>query len=148
MAELIETVTGHPKVEGGEFIVVRGKLPDAVMMYSDFSLQGDYAVEGAAEFMADFEIFAEDALGDPKDSFYQVITFTTVYRRKSDGKLFGCSYFGSPGNDMYEYSNEGMNPYEELGVEWDWESDEPLPLVLLPVREFHRVGYETVFTKS
>jgi hypothetical protein len=150
MSELIETVTGHPAVEGGEFIVLRGELADRALMFS-WGMEenaGQYRVAGAEAFLTDFELVGDDFLGDPADSFYQVILFTTVYRRKSDGKLFGCSYYGSPGNDSIEYGNEGMNPYEALGVSWDWESDEPEPLVLLPVREFHRVGYEVMKPSS
>lgn len=143
MAELIETVTGHPGVPGGEFIVLRGKLADRAMMFSWGMKEdaGEYRVAGASEFLADFELVGSDFLGDPEDSFYQVITFSTVYRRKADGALFGCSYYGSPGNDAYEYGNEGLNPFEALGVAWDWENDEPEPLVLLPVRRFERVGF-------
>lgn len=144
MAELIETVTGHPLVPGGEFIVLRGELAERAMMFSwgMESDSGEYRVAGASEFLSDFELVGDSFLGDPADSFYQVITFSCVYRRKADGRLFGCSYYGSPGNDAYEYGNEGMNPYEALGVPWDWESGEPEPLVLLPVRRFERVGYE------
>lgn len=145
MSEYIETVTGHPAVEGGEFVVIRGDLTNGVLYGHRWSIEHDGGEGGGGKAFLDmFELVGDEFLGDPADSFYQVIVFTTVYRRKSDGKLFGCSYYGSPGNDSVEYGNEGMNPYEALGVSWDWESDEPEPLVLLPVREFQRVGYEVI----
>ena len=143
MAELIETVTGHPKVPGGEFIVLRGDLAETAMMHS-WGMEasaGEYRVEGSEAFLEDFELVGSEFLADPKDTFYQVIEFTCVYRRRSDGKLFAAQYAGSPGNDAYEYSNEGSNPYEALGVSWDWEADEEEPLILLPATEFKRVGY-------
>lgn len=79
----------------------------------------------------------EDYLGLEGDSFYQVIQFTRLIRRKADGAVFGASYYSSPGNDGVEGGNEGLNPVEELGVSWEGE-----PVVFLPVRRFERVGYE------
>ena len=138
MAEMIETVTGHPGVVGGEFIVLRGELGGTVLW--DVGYPGESPEYDA--FVSEFEIDSEGYLGDPEDSFYQVITFTRLVRRRSDGALFGAAYYSSPGNDFMEGGNEGMNPYKALGVPWDWESGEPEPLVLLPVRRFERVGYE------
>lgn len=138
MAEMIETVTGHPGVPGGEFIVLRGELGGSVLW--DVGYPGESPEYDL--FVSEFEIDSEDYLGDPSDSFYQVITFTRLVKRRSDGKVFGASYYESPGNDFMEGGNEGMNPFEALGVAWDWENDEPEPVVFLPVREFSRKGYE------
>ena len=140
--QMIETVVGHPVV--GEFVVLRGALGGTVLW--DVGYPGESPEYDA--FVEDFEIDSKDYLGDPADSFYQVITFTRLVRRRSDGKVFGASYYSSPGNDGMEGGNEGMNPYEALGVSWDWENGEEEPLVLLPVQPFHRVGYTVAKVQS
>ncbi len=141
MGELIE----HHVKTAGEFYVLRGELAEAALWGSEWSLTSpEYRAPGSEAFLESFELLGSDFIGDPADDFYQVIQFTVVYKRKVDGALFGAKRYESPGHDGWEGGNEGMNPYEALGVEWDWDNDEPEPLVLLPVRSFMRLGYEVI----
>ncbi len=135
--EYVEEHFEHPLVPGGQFVVLRGEMGRDVLF--DVAWSG---TPGYAGFLEDFEVLKEDYLGEPGDAFYQVIQFTRLIRRRSDGRLFGAGYYESPGNDSMESGNEGMSPYEELGLSWDWESEEPEPVVFLPVTRFERVGYE------
>lgn len=132
MSELIET---HER-NGVEFIVLRGELGDSVL----WNVGGSYE-EGWDEFLADFEIDDEDYLGDPKEDHYQGTTFTRLIKRRADGAVFGQTVWRNPGIDSME-GQRGESYVEDLGLPWDWEGDEPEPVVFFPVKEFVRVGFE------
>lgn len=142
MAELIETVVGHPGVPGGEFIVLRGVLGGSVLWNVGYSGE-----EGWDEFKAEWEIDGADYLGNPAEEHYQGTLFTRLIRRRSDGKTFGAHYWFNPGIDSIE-GQDGEVDLKALGVVWDWEREEPEPTVFLPVRQFLRVGYEVLEVQS
>jgi hypothetical protein len=55
--------------------------------------------------------------GNPEEDYYQGMSFTTVYKRKSDGKLFGYTYWqggGKYGEPYYEPNGEefGYDEYD------------------------------------
>lgn len=141
MAEVIETVVGHPVV--GEFIVLRGELGSTVLW--DVGYPGETPEYDA--FLSEYEIDSEDYLGNPSEDHYQGTLFTRLIRRRVDGKVFGAHYWQNPGIDSIE-GQDGDVDLEALGVVWDWEAEEPEPTVFLPVRKFLRVGYQVVEVQS
>jgi len=122
----------------GDRVILRGDLGEAVMLDITCS-----ETDGIDAFNELFELDSADYLGDPTDSFYQVITFTRIIRRRSDGKKFGYTYWSSPGNDSMETTYE--QDLEALGIEVehddDWNPIGGLPYVFLPVEPFTRIGY-------
>lgn len=134
MSQLIETYVAGDV----EFIVLRGELGGNVLW--DVGYSGDQ--EGWDSFLEDFEVDPTDYLGDPEDSHYQGTTFTRLVRRKADGAVFGASYWYNPGIDSIEGSAVGQPDLSAIGVPWDWENDEPEPVVFVPVQQFERVGYQ------
>lgn len=128
----------QPLIEDqGSRIILRGNLGESVILDV---LMGE---PGADEFRELFDLDPEDYIGDPTDSFYQVITFTRIITRKSDGAKFGFSYTAAPGHDHMETSYE--QDLEELGIELEYDGSYELigewPYVFLPVEPFQRTGY-------
>ena len=135
MSELIET---YRTAAGVEFLVLRGELGGNVLW--DIGYSGDQ--EGWDSFLEDFEVDSTDYLGDPSDSHYQGTTFTRLIKRRSDGAVFGASYWWNPGIDSIEGEAVGQPDLSAIGVSYDWEADEPEPVVFVPVKRFERIGYE------
>jgi hypothetical protein len=96
-----------------EHFILKGDLAEnAIMGYPDDS--GDE--EGSEKLLAEYELLGEFP-GDPKEDYYQGMSFTTVYKRKSDGKLFGYTYWqggGKYGEPYYESNGEelGYDDYD------------------------------------
>ena len=79
------------------------------------------------------------------DDFYQGLNMVTVIRRKSDGKLFGYSWWNdiSKHGEPYIQSNG-----DEFGIEFDtddedfdWDNDYPSYYVFEPVEEYSIPAY-------
>ncbi|QIG58016.1 hypothetical protein SEA_PAULODIABOLI_332 [Microbacterium phage PauloDiaboli] len=141
--ELIESVVGHPALGGAEFLVLRGELGSTVLWNVGYPGES----EAYDAFVSEYVIDGTDYLGDPAEEHYQGTTFTRLIRRKSDGKVFGASYWWNPGIDMIEGSAVEVD-LDALGVTVDWENSEPDPVVFLPVRKFVRLGYEPLEVQS
>lgn len=96
-----------------------------------------------AEFLALFEIVGDKFMGDPDESFYQGIDWTTVIRRKSDQRLFGYTYWrpvAKHGDDAYLEENG-----EEFGLQPPYDEDHYCPIyVWFPVEEFSITGYKII----
>lgn len=97
-----------------EYFILKGDVGSAAVTgYPD-----DADDEAAAEaFLAEYELVDYEFPGNPKEDYYQGMTFTTVYRRKSDGKLFGYSYWKSVakyGEPFYEANGDefGYDDYD------------------------------------
>lgn len=90
-------------------------------------------------FWDEFELLGTQFLGDPQEDFYQGQTYTIVYKRKSDGALFGFRYWHGGG----KHGEAWIEPNgDEFGIGWD--DPRGSAYVFLPVREFQITGYETV----
>jgi hypothetical protein len=88
--------------------------------------------ERLAAFNEAYETLGNQFLGDPKETWYQGVTFTAVIRRKADGKLFGYQY--------WEAVAKHGEPYVEAnGYEFDDAGDSDF--VFLPVAAFPITGY-------
>lgn len=128
-----------------ERVILRGELAEAVM-HNSLDYTWDVTADDLAAFADLFTVDETDYIGDPDDSFYQVVTFTRIIRRHSDGKLFGCTFTNSPGNDSYEQEHE--QDLDKYGVEVEWDDNQEVvdgfPVVFLPVKEFTRVGFQVV----
>lgn len=118
-------------------VILRGELATDVI--SDVAWS---ETPGIDEFKESFEVLGDDFPGDPKESWYQGVTFTSVIRRKSDNRLFGFSWWTpvSKHGEPFIESN-----YEEHGIEVEYTKDwEPIggePFVFLPVEPFTVTGY-------
>lgn len=110
-----------------------------VIIYSLFEEGTEYD----EEFNELFTVEEEDFLGDPDDQFYQVITFTRIIRRKSDGKMFGCVFTDSPGNDMEIQWEQSLY---ELGLNKNprYENIDEEDVAFLPVKTSTRIVYEVI----
>lgn len=85
------------------------------------------------EFEEEFEVLGTEFPGDPKESYYQGMTFTAIIKRKNDGRLFGYPYWKPIAKyDDYDVVSNG----DEYGFE-----DQDV-YVFLPVKEFSVQGYE------
>jgi hypothetical protein len=86
--------------------------------------------------------------GDPGEDYYQGMSFTRVIRRKTDGRLFGFTYWEdiSKHGESFVESNA-----DEHGIKVQYDADwEPIggePFVFLPVTEFKITGYTTEESK-
>ncbi len=120
-------------------VILRGDLGGEVVANVTYS-----GTDNIEAFEALFESVGEFP-GDPDEDYYQGMTFTQVIRRKSDGRLFGYSYWqggGKYGEALIEPNGEehGIEPernppeYEAVGGE---------VYVFVPVREFAVEGYVT-----
>lgn len=104
--------------------------------------------EGFKEFREHFVVDETDYPGDPKETYYQGMTFTRLIRRESDGKLFGYSYW----QDISEYGETFIKSNgDEHGYDFDTPTDfnfdedyYPSAYVFLPVKEFSIRGYEVL----
>lgn len=116
---------------------------DRVLLYDDLGTDVIYGMLDYPEsdhkdvdaFKEEFEFIGDEFPGDPKESYYQGMNFTTIIKRKSDDRLFGYPYWKPIAKyDDYEVESNG----DEHGFEDD------LVYVFLPVREFSVQGYEVV----
>lgn len=111
-------------------IVAGGKYADP----NDWKYDEDFDQAVFDEFNDSFELVQEGApfLGDPKEEWYQGVTFTAVIRRKLDGVLFGYNWWepvAKHGEPYYE-ANGG-----DFGLDYDtW--------VFQKVTAFTVTGYE------
>ena len=118
-------------------VILRGELAESVIFdgleWSDSEHVEAYRAlfEGVGKFP-----------GDPSESYYQGLTFTCVIRRKSDGRLFGFSYW----EDISKYGEPSVEPNgdeHDLEREYDeeWEPIGGAVFVFLPAKEFQVQGY-------
>lgn len=124
--------------------------PDRVILRGELATDVIYDViwshtPHSAEFQAEFEIVSGNHLGDPKEDYYQGVTWTALIKRKSDGRLFGFHYWEpvSKHSEAYFESNA-----EEHGIETEHDEDYNTiggrVYVFAPVREFTVTGYEVI----
>jgi len=116
---------------------------DRVLLYDDLGADVIYDLldypesdrEEVDKFLEEFEAVGVEFPGDPKESYYQGMNFTSVIKRKSDGRLFGYPYWKPIAKyDDYEVESNGdYHGFEDEDV-----------YVFLPVREFFVQGYEVV----
>lgn len=123
--------------------------PDRIIMYGDWAQEVildilyDENPDLEEAFHADFEIVGDKFMGDPKEDFYQGVTFITVIRRKADGRLFGYEHWQPVAkNADYDLQENG----DENGIEQEYiDSEHWCPIwVWLPVKEFRITGYGIV----
>lgn len=136
----------YPQIEDqGTRVVLRGELGDDVVHDVAWS-----ETPGIEDFNRLFELDKTDYLGDPDDTFYQVINFTRIIRRRSDGALFGYSFTASPGNDGMEGDDD--QDVEALGIDVEYDDDYEFiggrPYVFQPVERFERIGYTVTSTSG
>lgn len=130
--------------DGGEDIVAQLGSED---FYAD-----NLTDEQKAEFLNLFEVVSDgNTMGDPKEDFYQGMTFITVIKRKSDGKLFGYTWWkpvSKHGEWFYESNGEQFGyefPQERIDAEgFDWDKDYLSAWVFRPVEPFTIIGYTIV----
>lgn len=98
------------------------------------------------KFLEEFELVGAELFGDPKEDFYQGILFITVFRRKSDGRLFGYPHWEPVAKHAEAYLEPNGG---EHGFDWDipeghnWDDDYlPEVYVFLPVEPFTITGYQ------
>lgn len=85
------------------------------------------------------------------DDFYQGLNMITVIRRKSDGKLFGYSWW----NDISKHGESCMESNgDEFGLEcdtdvegFDWDTDYISYYVFEPVEEYSITAYNKVINE-
>ena len=95
--------------------------------------------ETYANFREQYELLGYKFLGDPKEDFYQGHKYTTVYKRISDGALFGFTYWQGGG----KYGEAWIEPNgDDFGIGWD--DPRGSAYVFLPVEPFTITGYKTV----
>lgn len=118
-------------------------MTDYVVFYAD----GDAAYELVhgvlpEEYATEYERVGE-FLGDPKQDYYQGMDWTTVIRRKSDGKLYGFSWWQGGGKYGEEWHDSNGH---EFGLEYrdSEDGEEDYPYVFTPVKEFTLTGYEVI----
>jgi hypothetical protein len=128
-----------PIVNEENRVILRGELAAEVIHDICWTETPNYD-----EFQGLFEIVSGHHLGDPKEDYYQGVTWTALIKRKADGKLFGFSYWkpvAKHNADTYFESNA-----EEHGIETEYDEDyNPVggeAFVFMPVREFTVTGYE------
>lgn len=85
----------------------------------------------ADKFLAEFEFLGERFPGNPAEDYYQGMNFTTVWKRKSDQKKFGFTYWES----IAKYGEKYIEPQE-----YDDENDEGI-FVFKEVVPFVVQGY-------
>lgn len=118
-------------------VVLRGELAEDVIHNVSWS-----ETPNLEAFKELFEIVGEFP-GDPSESYYQGRTITQVIRRKSDGRLFGFSFWQGGG----EYGESFVEPNgEEHGIEPErnppeYEAEGGEVYVFLPAKEFSVKGY-------
>lgn len=123
--------------------------PDYVLMVGEwatgviFDVGVDhYGME--EEYNLHFEAAGSKFMGDPDESFYDGVVFTTVIRRKADGKLFGYDYWRpvAPhgdydiepnGFDFVDVHHPGLRAADDYDTEF---------YVWFPVETFTITGYK------
>lgn len=129
-----------PIVNEPERVILRGELATDVISDVAWSETPSYE-----QFQELFEIVSGHHLGDPKENYYQGVTWTALIRRKSDGRLFGFAYWApvAKHGETYYESNA-----EEHGIETEHDEDYNTiggdVYVFAPVRRFTITGYEIV----
>lgn len=122
-----------------EEIRLTGELGEAAVYGADnFQWPDDpdnWDQEAADKFLEEFEFLGERFLGDPKEDYYQGLNFTTAWKRKSDGKVFGFTYW----EDISKYGEKYIVPTEEEND--DWGTDYVPVYVFKEVTPFTVQGY-------
>lgn len=121
-------------------VILRGELATDVIF--DVAWSG---TPGYKAFQELFEVVPGHHLGDPKEDYYQGVTWTALIKRRADGRLFGFSYW----QPVAKNSEAMVEPNgEDHGIETEYDSDwEPIGgavYVFEPVKEFTITGYEVV----
>lgn len=126
-------------VDEGHRVVIYGELGETVI--NDVLYEFD---EGYGGFSEAFEIDSHDYLAD--EDKYQGLNLTRLIRRKSDGALFGFTYW----KDISKHGESSIESNgEDHGIEWeitpgfnwdDWIS----VYVFVPVEAFTITGYRTI----
>lgn len=110
----------------GRNIVGGGKYADP----NDWKYDEDYDEGTLAKFTEEFELVTEGApfLGDPKEEWYQGVTFTALIRRKADGTLFGYNWWepvAKHGEPYYEPNGD------EFGLDYGtWVFQKVTPFII------------------
>ncbi len=114
-------------------VVLPNGLGEAIIRgyVEDWQYEEDFDQAALDEFNANFEALGNKFLGNPKEPWYQGVDFTAAIRRKSDGALFGFTYW-----EMV--SKHGEPYFEANGDEFDVADD---AYVFLPVEPFTVQGY-------
>jgi hypothetical protein len=102
-----------------ETLALKGGLGVSAILgcAEDHKYDDGYDEAALQQFLADYECLGSQFPGNPNEDYYQGMSFTTVYRRKSDGKLFGYTYWqmgGKYGEPFYEANGEefGFDDYD------------------------------------
>lgn len=135
-----EPTVPSPIVDEENRVILRGELAEDVIHRIIWT-----ETPHRAEFQALYELEDANYLGDPRERWYQGVTFTTVIRRLRDRRPFGYSYW----EDISKYGDALVEPNgDDHGLEPEYDSQwNPIGgyvYVFLPVREFTITGYEVV----
>lgn len=139
-------------VEAPDLVAFGGELGHDVV-WDQLERWGDASPEEHELFRSRFEFVATDAHTD--GDLYQGTTLMQVIRRKSDGRLFGWSYWqggGKHGESFRESNGDDFaDELPEIQYDWDthdWASDDPTPdwYVFQPVERHDLPAYR--FTKE
>lgn len=96
-------------------VVIPDGLAQAIILGEprDWRWEDSFDEVALERFEAEFEFLTNRALGDPKESWYQGVTFAAVIRRRSDDARFGFSFWES-------ISKHGEPYYEPNGENGEW----------------------------
>jgi hypothetical protein len=135
-------------VTDDEVVILGDAAQDIIYSYNGKISVDNMTPEEAEEFADLFDILGTEFLGDPKESFYQGITFMVVIKRKSDGKLFGYPFWKPVAKHAEEYLESNGDEYgysfpsEFIDAPgFDWDTDYVAAWVFKPVEPFTVTGY-------
>lgn len=125
---------------------------DRIIMYGDWAegvifdvLYGENA-DLESDFHEHFEIVNEPSyvMADPDEDFYQGVSFMSIIKRKSDGRLFGYEYW----QPVAKHDSDAIveENGDELGLQPEYvDEDHYCPIyVWRPIEPFTITGYRLV----
>lgn len=138
-------------VEPDRVVMTGGEGLAETVIYDGFGYPDSEELEAAeASFLEQFEVVGPRLMGDPREDFYQGVTFISVIRRKADGHLFGYEHW----EPVAKHAEGDLTPNGDdqgFEVEWDttpdrdgWWDEIPSVFVWLPVEPFTITGYSIV----
>lgn len=130
------------------------KVDDKVVLFDDLGSEIVYGIldttstwsdvpqDKIKSFFGSFDVLEDTFPGNPKEDYYQGVSFTRVIREKGTGDLYGYTYW----EDISKHGEAFVEPNGgEHGYVYEWGDDYyPEVYVFLPVREFYVKGYEVV----
>jgi hypothetical protein len=104
-----------------ELLILKGGLGrSAIAGCPEYCIyDDDYDQASTLKFLAEYTLVTSKSPGDPQEDYYQGMTFATVYRRKSDDKLFGFSYWEPVSKHGEAYFDANSEEFDITDANYD-----------------------------